>query len=68
LGQFFLGERFKLQFRGEFYNLLNHANLYAQTGDNDIGSGFTYMDARYGLTANGVKDLRTVQLALRLTF
>jgi len=66
--QFFLGERFKLQFRGEFYNLMNHANLYAQTGDNDIGSGFTYMDARYGLTANGVKDLRTVQLALRLMF
>ena len=65
---FFLSERFKLQFRSEFYNLFNHANLYTQTGDNDIGSGFTFLDARYGLTAIGAKDLRTIQLALRLTF
>ena len=25
-------ERFKLQFRSEFYNLLNHSNYYVQTG------------------------------------
>ncbi len=69
--QFFLGERFRLQFRGEFYNVMNHANLYAQTGSNDIGSGYTYLDARYGINNTGLgtfKDLRTVQLALRLTF
>jgi hypothetical protein len=69
---FFLGERFRLQFRGEMYNLFNHANLYAQTGSNDIGSGFTLMDARRGYNANLAiptnGSFRTVQLALRLTF
>jgi hypothetical protein len=65
---FTLSERFKLQFRSEFYNIFNHANLYAQTGDSDIGSGFTFVDARYGLDAVGAKDLRTIQFALRLQF
>jgi hypothetical protein len=69
---FFLGERFRLQFRGELYNLFNHANLYTQTSDSDIGSGFTYVDARKGynpaLSVPTSGSFRTVQLALRLTF
>jgi hypothetical protein len=69
---FYLGERFRLQFRGELYNAFNHANLYAQTGSNDIGSGFTYLDARRGYNENLLiptnGSFRTVQLALRLTF
>jgi hypothetical protein len=69
---FFLGERFRLQFRGEMYNLFNHANLYAQIGSNDIGSGYTYVDARRGYNENLLiptnGSFRTVQLALRLTF
>jgi hypothetical protein len=69
---FYLGERFRLQFRGELYNAFNHANLYAQTGSNDIGSGYTYLDARRGYNENLLiptnGSFRTVQLALRLTF
>jgi hypothetical protein len=69
---FYLSERFRLQFRGELYNAFNHANLYAQTGSNDIGSGFTYLDARRGYNENLLiptnGSFRTVQLALRLTF
>ena len=57
---FFLGERFKLQFRGEMYNVFNHANLLLNSGDSDVAE-FPYVDA--------YKDgHRTVQLALRLTF
>ncbi len=57
---FFLGERFKLQFRGEMYNVFNHANLYLHNGNVDVSYN-NYVDA--------YKDgHRTVQLALRLTF
>ena len=44
---FYLGERFRLQFRGEMYNLFNHANLYAQTGTATLVPGTrTWMLAR----------------------
>lgn len=37
---FQLTERYKLQFRSEFYNLLNHSNLYVQNGSSaDAGNG-----------------------------
>jgi hypothetical protein len=57
---FFFGERWKLQFRGEMYNLVNHANLFLNAGDSDVSS-YSYMDAFKS-------GNRTVQLALRLTF
>src|SRR5579872_1745312 len=36
-----ISERYKLQFRGEFYNLLNHSNYYVQGGSSqDAGNTF----------------------------
>ena len=68
---FFLGERFKLQFRGELYNAFNHANLYVQSGDVDVSS-FSFVDAAKGYNPQLVNPTsgsnRTVQLALRLIF
>ena len=73
---FFLSERFTLQFRGEFYNLFNHANLYVQNGNVDVNQAQPFVDAAKGYNPNlaiptaGVNqpNLRTVQLALRLVF
>jgi hypothetical protein len=31
-------ERVKLQLRGEFYNLFNHANLYVEGANADVSS------------------------------
>lgn len=55
-----VGERFKLQLRGEAFNAFNHANLHANTGDNDVSS-VDYVSASYG-------GRRQVQVALRLDF
>ena len=60
---FFVGERYKLILRGEFYNAFNHANLYIQGGDTDV-SGVPFVDALKGPVGTG----RTVQLALRFEF
>lgn len=57
----FKNERYGLQFRGEFYNLFNHANLYADGGSADISAGLGYIPAfRSGR--------RNVQLALKFVF
>lgn len=60
---FSITERFKLQLRGEAYNLLNHSNYYVNYGDTDMYNGG-------GVTVNKGNGLerRNVQLALRLTF
>jgi len=58
--RFHIGERAAVQFRGEMYNMVNHANLSALTGDSDTAS-YDYMTAwRDGS--------RNVQLALKVTF
>jgi hypothetical protein len=57
--EFPLTERFQLNLRGEFYNLLNHANFELPghiLGSSNFGSV---------LSAN---DPRAVQLGLRLSF
>lgn len=54
------GEKRRLQFRGEFFNLFNHPNLYANTGDNDVSS-IDYVSASYS-------GRRQVQLGLRFDF
>jgi hypothetical protein len=57
---FELTERYGLQFRAEFYNLFNHANLDADIGNVDISSTDTITAFRSGR--------RQVQLALKLIF
>ena len=55
-----INEKITAQFRAEFYNMPNHPNLYALTGDSDVAS-YDYMTAwRDGR--------RNVQLALKLIF
>jgi len=67
-------ERFKLQFRSEFYNLLNHSNYYVQNGSADAanfapGAGFDIFGKRGVNPAPGIpNERRFIQLALRLTF
>jgi hypothetical protein len=56
---FFLTERWKFDLRGEFYNLLNHANFNIP--------GFTLGAADFGVVSNA-RPGRTVQIALRLSF
>ncbi len=53
-------EGYSLQFRSEFYNMLNHANLYASVGSADISSQ---------LYVPGYRDgRRNVQFALKFIF
>jgi len=62
--KFFLTERYQLQFRGELYNIFNHANLFAGVGEADI-SGF---DPGTAFVPASRAGRRHVQLALKLIF
>lgn len=55
-----LGERVRLQFRAEIFNLFNHTNL-------DLPGG-TLTTAAFGRISSTSTDARDVQLALRLHF
>jgi hypothetical protein len=64
-------ESTSLQFRAEFFNLLNHSNLYADPNSNLLASG--EIEARSGVPPShelyGTPfDRRNIQLGLRLTF
>jgi Carboxypeptidase regulatory-like domain len=60
-------EAMNLQFRAEFFNLLNHAqfylNGYADTGEQDINTPSTF-----GVINNTVNNPRLIQFALKLNF
>lgn len=57
---FFFGEKYRLQLRGEFFNLFNHPNLFIKGDQTDISS-FNYVPAyRDGR--------RNIQLALKFIF
>ncbi|HEV7511588.1 MAG TPA: carboxypeptidase-like regulatory domain-containing protein [Candidatus Acidoferrum sp.] len=63
---FRIGERTKLQFRAEFFNLFNHAQFYlggGATGMQDISS-----TSSFGVVNGTVNNPRVIQLALRLDF
>jgi outer membrane receptor protein involved in Fe transport len=70
---FKIRERYNIQFRGEFYNILNHHNFYANAFSSYyFGSGTQYVYALKG-TPNGYSpssadERRNVQLALRFEF
>lgn len=63
-------EGMKLQFRAEFYNLFNHANLYINGGTNDVNaSSFSLSSGQLipGVTAS-FRDSRQIVMALKLIF
>jgi hypothetical protein len=63
---FRIGERYTVQFRGEFFNLFNHAQFYlpgGPTGMQDISS-----TSSFGVISGTVGNPRVVQFALRLDF
>jgi len=71
---FKLTERFGLQFRGEFYNILNHHNQYVATENLDVsslnGSPFiqTQKGGIYGVAGQPSDERRNIQFGLKLTF
>ncbi len=71
---FFVGERYKLQFRSEMFNAFNHANLY-YTGYTSTIPYFTNVNgvygpnlSTYGVTPGVTYPSRTIQMTLRLDF
>jgi len=71
LKNFSITETVKLQFRGEFFNLFNHSNLYADPNTNLLASGTVL--ARRGVPPSHELyatpfDRRNIQLGLRLNF
>jgi len=72
---FQLSERFKLQFRSEFFNILNHPNFNAPgfggNGVVAIGGANNYTSSHFGAigsTRDAPYDPRQIQFALKLYF
>ncbi len=64
---FSMKERYTLQFRAEFYNLFNHANLYVDGWSADISSN-DFIYAMRGINNFGTEDRRNIQFALKFLF
>ena len=60
-------ERVSIQLRGEFFNLLNHSNMWLTLSDNDLSSTTT-VHAQKGVPPVNANERRNVQLALKLIF
>src|SRR5947208_7199034 len=54
-----ISERFSLQIRGEFFNMLNHSNMYLTLSDNDLSST-TIVHAQKGV--HPVLDRKSTRL------
>jgi TonB dependent receptor len=67
LKTFRITETKSIQLRGEFFNVLNHANLFLVNNNTDI-SGTAYIPATRGLPTTGVPERRNVQLAAKFIF
>jgi hypothetical protein len=70
---FNVSERFKLQLRGEAFNVFNHSNLYLVYSNTDLKSAGGNITATRGVrNDNGAKlptrENRNLQLALKLLF
>jgi outer membrane receptor protein involved in Fe transport len=69
---FKLTERFNLQFRGEFYNIFNHHNLYISTNNLDVSGGLPAVQAEkggiYGVGGQPTDERRNIQFGLKLLF
>lgn len=61
-------ESHKLQLRAEFYNLFNHANMYAVAGTNFFSGSGSFVEGAKGLSPSGVRERRNIQLAVRYQF
>ena len=66
---FQLGERLRMEFRTEFYNIWNHTQFYSVDGNiSDIGTAANnYLDGTFGL-AQKVRDPRLLQFGLKFLF
>jgi outer membrane receptor protein involved in Fe transport len=60
-------ERVSVQLRGEFFNMLNHSNMWLTLSDNDLSSTTT-VHAQKGVPPINADERRNVQLALKLIF
>lgn len=62
-------ERVSLQLRGEFFNMLNHSNVWLTLSDNDLSSTTT-VHAQKGVPplVTTPDERRNIQLALKLIF
>lgn len=70
---FKLTERFGLEFRGEFYNILNHHNQYISGYNLDVSSMSTpYIQTEkggpYGYAGTSADERRNIQFGLKLKF
>ncbi len=61
-------EGHKIQFRAEFYNLVNHSNLYAFPGTNVFSGSASFVEGKRGVTPSNTRERRNIQLALRYIF
>jgi Carboxypeptidase regulatory-like domain/TonB dependent receptor len=63
-----LSERANLEFRAEFFNVLNHTNfLFAKPGPQNGNPGTVLGDSRFGLLT-AARDPRQIQLAMKFSF
>ena len=65
---FKLTERSNLEFRAEFFNVLNHTNfLFAQPGPQNGNPATVLGDPHFGLLTAS-RDPRQIQLAMKFSF